>query len=222
MKKIYFIALVCFVILTKTTAQTNPFEKEIAAFEALDAKNPPVAGQILLYGSSTIRMWLNYDVDFACKNLKVVNRGFGGSQTSDANLFFDRVVVPQQPKYIFFYEGDNDINAGKSVDSVFMAYQTFVQKVKTQSPKTKVILFSIKPSPSRIQHFDKQRELNKKLWKWVKRTKNVYFIDVFSRMLDKDGKPDAQFFRPDMLHMKPEGYVIWTKEVQKLLKRLEK
>ena len=41
-------------------------------------------------------------------------------------------------------------------------------------------------------------------------------------MLDKDGKPDAQLFKSDMLHMKLEGYVIWAKEVQKMLKKLEK
>jgi lysophospholipase L1-like esterase len=63
--------------------------------------------------------------------------------------------------------------------------------------------------------------LNKRLEKWIKWTKNVYFIDIFPEMLDKEGKPNAQLFKADMLHMKPEGYVIWTKEVQKMLKRLE-
>ena len=221
MKKIYFVVLVCFLISGKTVAQTNPFEKEIAAFEAKDAANKPVTGQILLYGSSTIRMWTSCETDFAIKNLKVVNRGFGGSQTHHANFFFERVVVPHQPKYIFFYEGDNDINAGKSVDSVFMEYKIFVQKVKTQLPDTKVVIFSIKPSPSRIKHFDRQKELNKRLEKWAKWTKNVYFIDIFPEMLNKEGKPNAQLFKSDMLHMKPEGYVIWTKEVQKMLNRLE-
>ena len=222
MKQTYILTFISFLIFGKTIAQTKPFEKEIIAFEAKDSVNKPVTGQILLYGSSTIRFWASCDTDFACKNLKVVNRGFGGSQTHEANMYFDRVVVPQKPKYIFFYEGDNDINAGKSVDSVFLEYKTFVQKVKTQLPKTRVILFAVKPSPSRIQYFDKQKELNNRLWQWVKSEKGIYFIDVFRRMLDKDGKPDPSLFRPDMLHMKPEGYAIWTKEVQKLLKRLEK
>ena len=223
MKKIYFIAYVCLAILTGINAQTNSrLEKEIVAFEAKDAANKPIPGQILLYGSSTIRIWASCETDFACKNLKVINRGFGGSHTSDANLYFERVVVPHQPKYIFLYEGDNDIGAGKSVDSVFMAYQTFVKKVKTQLPKTKVILFSIKPSPSRIQHFEKQQALNKRLRKWAKWTKGLYYLDVFSIMLDKNGKPDAALFKSDMLHMEPQAYALWTIEVQKMLKRLEK
>ncbi len=222
MKQNYFLLLVFILILGKTTAQTNPFEPEIKAFEAKDSINKPVLGQIMLYGSSTIRFWTSSDIDFTNKNLKVVNRGFGGSKTSDANLFFDRVVVPHKPKYIFFYEGDNDINAGMSVDSTFMAYQTFVKKVKTQLPNTRIVFFAIKPSPSRIQHFDKQKDFNKRLWQWVQQEKGLYFIDTFTRMFDKEGKPDPKLFKADMLHMNADGYAIWTIQVQKFLKRWEK
>lgn len=222
MKFTYLLVLIGFLGALKTAAQANPFEKEIKAFEAKDSANAPVAGQILLYGSSTLRLWSSYEADFANKNLKVVNRGFGGSQTSDANLFFDRVVVPHKPKYIFFYEGDNDINAGKSVDSTFMAYQTFVKKVKTQLPNTRIVFFAIKPSPSRIQHFDKQKDFNKRMWQWVQTQKGLYFIDTFTRMFDKEGKPDPKLFKADMLHMNADGYAIWTIQVQKFLKSWEK
>ena len=222
MKQISIFALFCFLILGKTTAQTNPFENEIKAFEAKDSINKPIAGQILLYGSSTLRRWESYEADFKNKNLKVVNRGFGGSQGSDANLFFDRVVVPQQPKYIFYYEGDNDINAGKSVETAFEDYKTFVKKVKKQLPKTRIVFFAIKPSPSRILQFDKQKEFNVKVWQWTQKEKGLYFIDTFNRMLGSDGKPDPKLFKADMLHMNADGYAIWKKEVQKFLNKREK
>ncbi|MBL8092401.1 MAG: hypothetical protein JNJ43_18860, partial [Anaerolineales bacterium] len=79
MKKQIFWILLISLFLGKTTAQTNPFDKEIAAFEAQDSANKPVVGQILLYGSSTIRLWGSYETDFANDKYKVVNRGFGGS-----------------------------------------------------------------------------------------------------------------------------------------------
>ena len=218
----YIYILICFLFLGKTAAQNNAFEKEIIAFEQKDSANPPIHGQILLYGSSTIRLWDSYATDFKNKNLQVVNRGFGGSQTSDANLFFERVVVPQKPKIIFFYEGDNDINAGKSVETVIEDYKIFVQKVKSLSPKTRIVFFAIKPCPSRIQHFEKQKDFNKRIWQWVQKEKGLFFIDTFTRMLDSDGKPDAKLFKTDMLHMNADGYAIWTKEVQKLLKKWEK
>lgn len=222
MNKIYLLALICFVFILKTTAQTNPFEPEIKAFEAKDAANPPITGQILLYGSSTLRLWSSYQTDFANKNLKVVNRGFGGSQTSDANLFFDRIVVPHKPKYIFFYEGDNDINAGKSIETVYADFKTFMQKVKTQLPDTRVVFFAIKPCPSRIQHFEKEKVFNKWVKKMSRKDKNLYYIDTFNIMLGSDGKPMSKLFIKDMLHMNADGYALWTIQVQKFLKKKEK
>ena len=53
MKQAFLFALVCFLFLEKATAQTNPFEREIAAFEAKDSANKPIAGQIVLYGNVT-------------------------------------------------------------------------------------------------------------------------------------------------------------------------
>jgi len=200
-------------------AQTNPFEPEIRAFEKQDSIKAPKPGQILLYGSSTLRLWDTYAQDFACKTLSVVNRGFGGSQTSDANLFFERVVVPQKPKYLFFYEGDNDLNAGKSVETILADFQVFMQKMKTQLPNTRVIIFAVKPSPSRIKLFEQQKALNKQFKQLARKEKQVYFIDTFTPMLGKDGKPDPALYKADMLHMNAQGYQIWTERVQKLLKR---
>ena len=222
MKKRQLLTVGLFILLWKTTAQTAAFESEIRAFERKDSANAPVTGQILLYGSSTIRRWESFETDFAVKDLRVVNRGFGGSQTSEAIQYFERVVVPHRPKYLFFYEGDNDLNAGKSVEDVFSDYKTFIEMVKKQLPTTRLVLFSIKPSPSRIALFDKQKVLNKQLWQLVQQQKGVYFINTFSRMLDANGKPDPRLFKQDMLHMTADGYAIWTKQVQKLLKRLEK
>lgn len=201
-------------------SQNNPFEPEIQAFEVEDTKNKPVKGQILLYGSSTIRLWETYQTDFYHAKYGVTNRGFGGSQTSDANLFFERVVLPHQPKVIFFYEGDNDINAGKSVEDVLSDLRQFVAKVKSMSPKTHLYFLAVKPSPSRIAQFDKQQVFNQQVKKLAGRTCRMHFIDTFSIMLGADGKPDPALFKSDMLHMNAQGYARWAGLVQKKLKRV--
>ena len=211
-------SIFCLLFTGTIAAQTIPFEKEVLAFEAQDAANPPIEGQILLYGSSTLRLWSTYETDFANSKYKVVNRGFGGSQTSDANKLFDRVVMPHKPKIIFFYEGDNDIGSGKSVDTVWADFNTFYQKVKTQLPKTKVVYFAIKPSPSRIEQMDQQKAFNGMVKKMANREKRLKYLETFKIMLDKEGKPDPKLFKKDMLHMNAEGYALWTKKVQKLLK----
>ena len=220
-KQFKSIALILMLLFSvSVSAQQDYFEKEIVAFEAQDAANPPIEGQILLYGSSTLRLWSTFETDFANSKYKIVNRGFGGSQTCDANKFFDRVVMPHKPKFIFFYEGDNDIGSGKSVDTVWADFNTFYAKVKNQLPKTQVVYFAIKPSPSRIEQMEKQKAFNGMVKKMANREKRLKYLETFKIMLDKEGKPDPKLFKKDMLHMNAEGYALWTKKVQKLLKRL--
>jgi lysophospholipase L1-like esterase len=208
--------------LSNTTLAQEPSAEEIRKFAQADEAMPPVAGQIVLYGSSTFRFWKTAETDFACGNLKVVNRGFGGSQTVDALRYFERVIVPHHPKYLFFYEGDNDVNAGKSVDSVYQEIALFVKKVRQQLPETRLVIFSIKPSPSRLAQLDKQRLLNRRLKRLARRTKNIYYLDTATPMLDASDKPNSDLFIKDMLHMKPEGYVLWTEKVQWFFKKYEK
>src|SRR4029079_7473019 len=69
----------------------NKFEKEIAAFEEQDRKQPPEAGGVVFLGSSSIRMW---DTAKAFPKVKSINRGFGGSQIADSVHFADRIVIP--------------------------------------------------------------------------------------------------------------------------------
>jgi lysophospholipase L1-like esterase len=218
----FLFSLFVIINLSNAAIAQEPFAEEIRKFAQADAAVPPVAGQIVLYGSSTFRFWKTAETDCALGNLKIVNRGFGGSQTVDALRYFERVIVPHRPKYLFFYEGDNDINAGKSVDSVFQDIALFVKKVREQLPETRLVLFSIKPSPSRLAVLDKQRVLNTRLKRLAKRTKNIYFLDTATPMLDATDKPNPALFIQDMLHMKPEGYVLWAQKVQWFWKKYER
>ena len=92
-------------------AKFAKWEKEIAAFEAADQKQPPPKGGIVFVGSSSIRLW---DVKKSFPGLPVINRGFGGSQIEDSTHFAERIVFPYEPCAVVFYAGDNDIASGKS------------------------------------------------------------------------------------------------------------
>jgi lysophospholipase L1-like esterase len=48
---------------------------------------------------------------------------------------------------------------------------------------------------------------------FCKRNKKTDFIDVFSSMLNTDGKPMEELFIADRLHMNPKGYLIWSKVI---------
>lgn len=208
---------ILFLLLTNLAiAQQNAFEAEIAAFEKQDSQKKPEIGQILLFGSSSFRLWDNWKEDLA--GYPVINRGFGGSQMSDALYFFDRMVTPYQPTKILLYEGDNDINAGKTPKEVFDGFVEFAKKVKTKLPKAKLYFVAIKPSPSRLKILDKQKEANQLIANYCNKNKSFLgFIDIATPMLKK-GVPQMIHFKADSLHLNQKGYDIWKGKIRKVLK----
>jgi lysophospholipase L1-like esterase len=44
------------------------------------------------------------------------------------------------------------------------------------------------------------------------------FVDVFTPMLDKEGKPRSELFIGDHLHMNKQGYDIWQQALDPYLK----
>ena len=46
---------------------------------------------------------------------------------------------------------------------------------------------------------------------------NTAFIDVFSKMINSEGKPMRNLFGPDMLHMNSDGYQIWKEMLEPVL-----
>lgn len=211
------IAAVC-VTLTPALlfAQERPraFEKDIQAFEALDAENPPATGGIVFYGSSSIRYWKT-DEDFP--ELNILNRGFGGSQAADALYFADRMVIKYAPRLVVYYEGDNDLARGKTPQEVFDDTRAFFEKVHAALPDTKFIYVSIKPSIQRWDKIDKIRETNGMVQDYAKDKPYITFFDVEPLMLGADGTPKPELFIQDGLHLSREGYDAWNEGIRPLL-----
>ncbi len=186
--------------------------KLIAGDSAVDKKDV-----ILFTGSSSIRFWTSLNADFPTAN--VLNRGFGGSQMTDLVGYVDQLIVPYSPKQIFIYEGDNDIAAGKnSTDILFDADRLLVAIRKQLPRKVQVFFISAKPSILRWQLRDKYADFNGKLEAWTKKKKKVTYIDVWTPMLDDDGKVIADLFIEDGLHMNKKGYEIWAKVIGPFVK----
>src|SRR5690606_37397692 len=122
------------------------FQKAIAEFAAWDTKNSFPKNAILFVGSSSIVNWPTAS-DFP--ELAVINRGFGGSQMSELNHYFDQVVRPYQASIIVVYTGDNDVEAGKSAQQVTQDYREFLDRVRAERARAHVILLSIKASEAR-------------------------------------------------------------------------
>ena len=196
---------------------SQPFISEIKTFEKQDSISFPEKGQIVLAGSSTFRLWFSAKEDLA--GFPIINRGFGGSQMSDLNFYFDRIVSKYEPKMILVYEGDNDLASGESPESVFEDFKIFTEKVKTQLPNTKVGFCSIRPSLARVNILEKQKQANKLIQNYCQANANFYYIDIQKEFYSKNGELMPDIFVSDKLHMNKKGYEIWAKATRKFLKK---
>ena len=206
-----YVALVLGALQFALLAQTNPYESDIRAFEQADLRNPPPTNSILFLGSSTIVRWDSLAAAFPRFN--VLNRGFGGSQSSDVLFFYDRLVPPYHPPLIVFYEGDNDLASGKTVDQVFADWTNFVGRVERDLPESHILFVSIKPSPSRINILARQRELNERVRLFNAANPKLLFADVFTPMLNSSGQPRPELYVSDQLHLSAAGYVVWESAI---------
>jgi lysophospholipase L1-like esterase len=197
-------------------AETNhnfaKWEKEISAFEASDKTNPPPKGAVLFVGSSTIRLWKTLQQDFP--SVKVINRGFGGSEIVDSTHFAERIIFPYEPSRIFLRAGGNDLWAGKSAEEVFNDFKDFVAKVRGKLPRTEIIFIGWNPTIARWSQVEKEKALNSLVKDYVEHGQGLAYIDTYSLPIGTDDKPRAELFMPDKLHFNAEGYKLLAARVR--------
>ncbi len=191
------------------------WEKEILALEKRQKDSPPPKDGIAFAGSSTIRLW---DLKKSFPNLPVYNCGFGGSEIRDVTHFADRILLSNSPKIIVFYAGDNDVNSKRTPEQVRDDFQAFATAVHARLPKTKIILVSVKPSPSRWKLAEQQKTANKLVADYCKKDDRLVFVDVFKALLGEDGMPKTENYAKDKLHLSPGGYDVLNNAVRPLLK----
>ncbi len=193
------------------TAVDTRWKESFDAFAASDLKHAPQTGGVLFVGSSSIRLWDDLEAQF--DKMPVVKRGFGGSRMLDVAAHVEQLVVPYQPRLIVVYAGDNDLAEGRTPQQVLDSFVDFVARVRAELPDTRIAYLSIKPSPSRVALMPQAMQANALIADYSANTPNLDFIDIYSRMLDADGKPRNDLYTADALHMNPAGYAIWKSTI---------
>lgn len=196
------------------TVNLDRFEKDIAAFEERDKTSPPPRGEIVFVGSSTIRLW---DTAAAFPDLKIINRGFGGSWLSEVTRFADRIIIPYEPRLVVVYAGDNDIAQSYLSEQIAAEFERLVRAIHAKLPRTRILYIGIKPSILRWvseERFDMANELIRKI---CEKDDRLAFVDFGGLMLGWDEKPRPDLFVADGLHMTPAGYAIWNAAIRPFL-----
>jgi lysophospholipase L1-like esterase len=172
--------------------------------------------EILFTGSATIKLWKDLQSYFPDK--KIVNTGFGGSQVTDLQYYYKRLIIKYKPKQIFIYEGDNDIEDRGCPGTIFNNYKSLISAILSYLPNTEIVIISIKPSPARWEWRAEQREVNRLLKSYASQTTNVKFVDIWKKVLDKDGQLRSELYQEDGLHFNKSAYDILAGEIKKVIK----
>lgn len=193
------------------------FATEIAAYERVDAAQPPAHGQIVFLGSSTIRMWQTLASDFPAQ--RVLNRGFGGARISEVTLNLSRIAVPYAPRQIVFFAGGNDLADGHAPEQALADFQAFVEFARKQMPNIPITYIGIYHNPFRWHLREKFHAANDLLSAYCQRTPGVEFIETIPAFLGADGRPRRELFAEDQLHLNAAGYAILAELVRPYLSK---
>lgn len=183
------------------------FEREIAAFEADDARQRPTPGGIVFTGSSSIRLWSTLHDDMA--PLRVIQRGFGGAHMEHVVHNAPRIVIRYAPRAVVVFVGGNDIGSGKSAARVVGDFRAFLDLVRGELPEADVWILSMKPSKLRWEMWSEMQKVDIALRELAAADLRIRFVETGRTLLDPNGEPDDVYIF-DGLHLNAEGYRRWT------------
>ncbi|MBI1939459.1 MAG: hypothetical protein HYS25_15225 [Ignavibacteriales bacterium] len=156
----------------------------------------------------------------------IVGRGIPGDVLTGYLARIDYVFM-LKPKIVFILGGLNDIYAWTPIEEIYASYIKLVEELKAQNiiPVIQSTTYASKDyakewggtpeiNLGRNKEVDK---LNKLLFDYASRN-NIDYIDINSKTAARDN-----YLRPELtwdgVHLKAEGYKIWAREIEKILKK---
>lgn len=200
--------------------ETGRFAAEIEAFRREDRERPAPEGSVVFYGSSSIRLWSTLASDMA--PLPVLNRGFGGSNLSEAIEYAHELVSVHEPSVVVIFSGTNDLagtEAKSAVEVRDLARELF-EHLWERDAQLPIAWIAITPTLARVEHLERVREANRLIRADCDADPRLEFIDPTPELADAAGRPDAQWFLDDRLHLNSRGYTIWTRHIRPVVERL--
>jgi lysophospholipase L1-like esterase len=192
------------------------YQEEIQRLTQLPVTQVEKRPKVVFYGSSTFTRWTVIAKEFP--QVQAVNLGFGGSTLAACAWFFDQVVPRQQPAALLVYAGDNDLGDGRTPEEVILFFEQLLAMIAASLGPIPVCFIAIKPSPARLHLRDNILFANACIQRRIAALgPPYYFLDLYTPMLDEQGKPRWALFETDGLHLSPAGYALWRQTIDKQL-----
>ena len=167
-------------------------------------------GDSITHGFELIRAWKTLNTRY--KN-KITNLGFSGDSTEHVIWRLENGEYPPgiNPEYVVLMIGTNNKNKPESTAA---GIGKIIKIINGNSPKSKILLFSILPRGKGTDDPDTKRnyavnQIIKKFDGYM----NVKYIDLGPFFVDESGELLEELFAKDKLHIKSEGYEIWKDKI---------
>ena len=215
---VFAAVLFAFTLAPAQTAvpDSSRWESAIEAFERDTRENPPTDNVIVFTGSSSIRFWHSMEEDL--EPLKVLNRGFGGSQMCDLVRYARRIIIPLKPRAVVVFSGGNDIMAGKKAEEIAADFRNLVDIMRNETPQTAIYYLSIRPVPKFPEYSADFQAVNALIRDFCRDTQAAKCIDIWEQFFDPEtGTVAEKYSGEDMVHMSRAGYELWASIIKPVL-----
>lgn len=192
-----------------------PNEQYVRILNYREKVNPAPEDPIVLVGHSMIRYWYTLEDDL--QGFPVVNKGFGGSQASHVNHFYEVLIKPIAPAMIIYYEGGNDIRTGKEPRAVAGETEKFILRVSADFPHTKIALVSHQLNRYTTEVFHNLAIVDSLHNHLAHQYPQVDFIDATHCLIGENQKPYEDIYLPDNRHLNHQGYLHFAKPIREYL-----
>ncbi len=142
------------------------------------------------------------------------NAGIAGD-TTDGLLYRLHYTLEKKPKTLVLMIGINDLLQGQDVETMKKNYQKIFEQIEKIE---RVVILSLLP----VQMMAQTYEINEKVivlnhfLKNESKQRGFTFVDLSSRMVDKDGGI-KEAFTSDGVHLTPKAYEVWEKALSAVL-----
>ncbi len=216
MRIVILVMVACISFLLPIKAQENKYSTFYYQRATLFEELPVASDDIIFLGNS-----ITNGAEWAelLGNSHVKNRGISGDVCMGV---YDRLfpILRGKPAKIFLLIGINDVSAGLPADTIVSRIEKIVQKIRCDSPTTRLYLQSLLPVTDYYKKFSSHtshpeiiREINAGIKEIADREGAVY-IDLYSGFVDcETGKMNIEYTN-DGLHLLGKGYLKWVEIIK--------
>ena len=177
-------------------------------------------GGIVLAGSSSVDFWNTWQEDLG-EDVLAYNMGIGGTTTYDWQVAYERLIKYMEPSQILLFLGGNDVNGLRETgEATAKRLQDMLELMHSDFPNANIVYVLSMPVPNNYSNGNFTTEYGNLVeamkaygaanTSWLKTVDLEEYLTV-------DGKPVAEYFKSDNIHLTEEGYKIWTSHIKPLL-----